>query len=68
LTRNEVQEVLARVSNLTSDQLADKIIATDLAVLVDNIGYVSRRSPSVDTWADSMRHAMSSPAGGALHA
>jgi hypothetical protein len=68
LTRNEVQEVLARVSNLTSEQLADMIIATDLAVLVDNVGYTSRRSPSVEQWAERMRNATRSPSRGAFHA
>jgi hypothetical protein len=43
LTGKEVQQVLSRVSNLTSHQIADKILATDLAVALDSVGYFDRR-------------------------
>ena len=54
MTGKEVQQVLSRVSALTSHQIADRILATDLAVAVDSIGYFNRR-PS---WADKRAERM----------
>jgi DNA-directed RNA polymerase specialized sigma54-like protein len=54
LTGKEVQQVLTRVSNLTSHQIADRILATDLAVALDSIGYFNRRVSSADKRAESM--------------
>jgi hypothetical protein len=53
LTREEEQRVLARVSHLTSHQIADRILATDLAVLLDSLGYYDRRVTWVDKCAEN---------------
>jgi hypothetical protein len=53
LTRKKESQVLSRVAYLTSSQLADKILATDLAVFLDGRGYANRRVSAMGKAAES---------------
>jgi len=55
LTRKKESQVLSRLASLTSSQLADRIIATDVAVLLDSIGYFNRRVSSTDKRVGGLR-------------
>jgi len=46
LTGKEAQAVISRVEHLTSAQIADRILSTDLAVHRDSMEYIPRRSLS----------------------
>ena len=51
--------MLAQVSHLTSRQIADRILATDLAVHLDSMGYAERRVSLADKRADNLSGSMS---------
>lgn len=63
MTRNEEQRVQARVSHLTSHQIADRILTTDLAVHLDSMGYSERRVSLAEKRADNLSGARSAPPG-----
>ena len=44
LTGKEEQTLISRVEHLTSAQIADRILSTDLAVHIDSMEYIPRRS------------------------
>jgi hypothetical protein len=44
LTRKKESKVLSRVAYLTSSQIADRILATDLAVYLDDRGYAVHKA------------------------
>ena len=67
MTREEEQRVLARVSHLTSHQLADRILVTDLTVLLDNLGYCDRRATWVDKCAENQSDSQASCANKVRH-
>ena len=53
--------MLSRVADLTSRQIADCIVATDLAAHLDSLGYFSRRISWTDKLAaDSTKKAVDS--------
>ena len=55
--------VLARVARLTSNQIADRILETDRAALLDSLGYFDRRISWIGNPAYGSRVVVREPGG-----
>jgi hypothetical protein len=67
LTRKKEPQVLSRVAYLTSSQIADRILATDLAVYLDDRGYCPHGASAAGKRAENQPNPPSDSLGDRRH-